>query len=163
MNMSKTNESWTNSLRNISKNEFLTPFDKFFDDFFKSSDPFFSKNFGIDFFQKGAYPKIDVSEYDDRVVIEAGIPGLVKEDVSVEIDDRSLVISGNKQMNSENTSEVTTKHYRELKRSSFRRSFTLGENIDVNGAEATVENGLLKVVLKKIKPSHPDNKKIKIL
>ena len=61
------------------------------------------------------------------------------------------------------TNESVCSSYRELKYSSFIRSFALSENIDIETVDAKVENGLLVVKLKKIKPTNtPQKKKINI-
>jgi HSP20 family protein len=59
--------------------------------------------------------------------------------------------------------ESTGKYIRrELKHSSFKRSFTLGDQIDRTNPTAKFENGLLKVTLLKVKPTIPVTKKVKI-
>ena len=59
--------------------------------------------------------------------------------------------------------EFTGKYIRrELKHSNFKRSFTLGDQIDRRNPSAKFENGLLRVTLSKIKPTIPETKKIKI-
>ena len=48
-------------------------------------------------FNKGAYPKVNVYEYDDKIGIVAEIPGLDKKNVSVEVEENNvLTISGDK-------------------------------------------------------------------
>ena len=110
--------------RTIHRDEFLTPFDQIFDEFFKANSPNFSQEFGVDFFEKGSYPRVDVIDYNDTVVIEAEVPGLSKQDVNVEVEQNVLTVSGGK---SKNVTDSQNGKYirRELKRSSFRRSFTL--------------------------------------
>jgi HSP20 family molecular chaperone IbpA len=49
-----------------------------------------------------------------------------------------------------------------LKRSSFRRSFTLGDNIEKDTVSATFENGILLITLNKVKPATPDVRKVTI-
>jgi len=154
MNIIKSNPLF----RYASRDEFLTPFDKIFDDFYKATSPNFGKEFGVDFFEKGAYPKINVTEYENLVIIEAGIPGLTKADINVEIETGVLTITGNK-VSKNNTNDVICNSYRELKHSSFVRSFSLSENIDTDTVDAKVENGLLTIVLKKLKPTNISNKK----
>ena len=86
------------------RDEFLTPFDRIFDQVFSTSFPSFTKEFGVDFFEKGSYPRVDVLEYKDKVEIEAEIPGLSKEDVAVEVIENVLTVSGHK-----NTKSVEVK------------------------------------------------------
>ena len=97
------------------------------------------------------------------MVIEAGVPGLSKSDISIDIESGVLTITGNKVTKSNDTNESVCSSYRELKYSSFIRSFALSENIDIETVDAKVENGLLVVKLKKIKPTNtPQKKKINI-
>jgi HSP20 family protein len=148
--------------RHLNRDEFLTPFDKLFDEVFTSHFPEITKEIGVGFFEKQSYPRVDVVDYNDRVEILAEIPGLTKEEVSVEIQDSVLTISGQKSKNV--TNEDTSGKYirRELKHSSFKRSFTLSDTIDQEDLVAKFENGLLKITLTKVKPTVPTTKKIKI-
>jgi len=139
------------------RDEFLTPFDSLFDDLLTEAFPSLSQNLGVGFFNKGSYPKVDVIDHKDNVTIEAEIPGLSKEDVSVELEDNVLTISGSKQ---DTVNEGATYIRRELKRSSFKRSFTLGENIDTSKIDAGFENGILTVLIPKKEPEAPKVKKI---
>jgi HSP20 family protein len=144
------------------RDELFTNFTNIFDDFFK--DDFFDlvKSQGLTPSQ-GAYPKVDVTAYDDRIEIESEIPGLKKEDVSVEVCDGILTIRGNKRQDVEEKKGGKIV-FKELKRSSFQRSFLLGDTLDVNGVDAKFDNGVLNVVIKKLAPSKivPDVKKIQI-
>ena len=146
----------------FNRDEFLTPFSNFFDEVFNSRFPDLHSDLGVDFFGKGTYPKVNVRDEETEVVIEAEIPGLTKEQVSVEIQDGILRIKGEKRQED----ETKKKNYihRELKQSSFCRSFTLNENLDQSQINAKFENGLLEIVLKKLIPSpKKDNvKKIEI-
>tara|TARA_S200002703_G_scaffold141551_1_gene133478 strand:+ start:2365 stop:2868 length:504 start_codon:yes stop_codon:yes gene_type:complete len=148
-------------VHHFDRNEFLTPFDKLFDDLFTSSFPDISKELGVGFFEKQSFPKVDIIDYDTEIEIEAEIPGLTKEDVDVSVNENILTISGNSVTDSK--SKPKLKYIRkELKHSSFKRSFTLSENIDINRLKAKFENGLLKIRLPKFEPVKPKVKKIKI-
>ena len=57
--------------------------------------PAFQEEVGVSFNQ-GAYPKVNVYEYDDKIGIVAEIPGLDKKNVSVEVEENVLTISGDK-------------------------------------------------------------------
>jgi HSP20 family protein len=104
-----------------------------------------------------------VIDYNDRVEILAEIPGLSKEEVSVDVQENVLTISGQKIRKLEDT-DLQDRRYirRELKHSSFKRSFTLGDIIDTDEPLAKFENGLLTVTLNKLKPTVPTSKKVKI-
>ena len=66
--------------RTMSKREFLTPFDEIFNNLMGDMFPSIHQEFGENFFAQGSYPKCNVLNFDDRVEIEAAIPGLTKDD-----------------------------------------------------------------------------------
>jgi len=149
------------ALRHINRDDFITPFDKIFDEVFTNTFPELTKDFGVGFFEKQSYPRVDVVDYDDHIEIVAEIPGLAKEEVSVEIEENLLIISGQK---TKDVKENNNKTYirRELKHSSFKRAFVLSDLFDKDDPEARFENGLLTVTVNKIKPTPPTTKKVKI-
>ena len=117
------------------------------------------RNFGVEFFGNNSYPKVDVIDHTDKITIEAEIPGLGKEEVSVDLEEDILTISGLKHSHDEDTN---LKYIRkELKRSSFKRSFKLGDNVEKDNISADFENGVLLISISKIKKEEP--KKVKIL
>jgi HSP20 family protein len=149
-------------LRHLDRDEFLAPFDRVFDEVFANHFPELTKELGVGFFEKQSYPRVDVVDYSDRVEILADIPGVSKDEVSVEVQENVLTISGQK-VKKVDDKELTGKYIRrELKHSSFKRSFTLGEQIDKSEPQAKFENGLLTVTLAKVKPVIPVTKKVKI-
>jgi|TARA_A100001391_G_C4970482_1_gene252505 HSP20 family protein len=143
-------------VKHFNRDEFLTPFDRIFDDFFRSSFPGLSKDFGEDFFSKGSYPKVNVVDNADSIVIEAAVPGLTKKDVQVEIQDNVLTIKAESNQNSavENSQYVK----REIKRSAFQRSFNLGENLDQEKITGECENGVLALTIPKVIPEEKEKK-----
>jgi HSP20 family protein len=150
------------ALRHVDRDEFLTPFDRVFDEIFAAHFPELNKELGVGFFEKQSYPRVDVIDYNDRVEILAEIPGLSKDEVSVDVQENVLTISGQKTKTVEDKESTRRYIRRELKHSSFKRSFTLGEFINKEEPLAKFENGLLTVTLYKVKPTIPPTKKIKI-
>jgi HSP20 family protein len=146
------------ALRHVDRDEFLTPFDRVFDEVFAAHFPELNKELGVGFFEKQSYPRVDVIDYNDRVEILAEIPGLSKEEVSVDVQENVLTISGQKIKKVDDKESLGKYIRRELKHSSFK----LGDQIDRRSPSAKFENGLLKVTLLKIKPTIPETKKIKI-
>ena len=115
----------TTILRTLDRDEFLTPFDKLFDTMFEKNFPEVSQQVGVNPYQGSAYPKVNVYEYDDKVGVVAEIPGLDKKQIKVEVEEGILTISGDKHsVWEEDGAKVLRK---ELKASSFKRSFTLGD------------------------------------
>jgi HSP20 family protein len=72
-----------------------------------------------------------------------------KEDISVDVHDGVLTIAGEKRTTQD---ESRSYIYRELKRSSFRRSWTLADNLDSQNITAKFEDGMLYLNIPKIKP-----------
>jgi len=144
--------------RHLSRDEFLTPFDKVFDELIDKTFPTFKEETGVSFNQ-GAYPKVNVYEYDDKIGIVAEIPGLDKKNVSVEVEDQVLTISGDKHGFEDDGAKCIT---RELKHSSFKRSFNLGEHLDGEDVSASFKDGLLSIAIPKKEPEKPKKKFVKI-
>ena len=80
----------------IDRDEFLTPFDRMFDQIVETAFPDVAKTVGVKPFQGTAYPKVNVYEYEDKVGLIAEIPGLDKKDLKIEVEDGKLTISGDK-------------------------------------------------------------------
>lgn len=138
------------------KDELLvSSFDGLFDQLFGEVFPDIQKAGGGKLFSKGAYPKVDVIEESDRVIISAEIPGITKDQVSIEVQDDMLTIKGEKREDEQKT-KPGKYLYKELKRSSFQRSFVLDKNLKKDDIVAKFENGMLEIVLKKEVPSPPE-------
>ena len=142
----------------LNRDEFLTPFDKIFDHLMAKQFPTFQDEVGVSFNQ-GAYPKVNVYEYDDKVGIVAEIPGLDKQNVTVDVEDGVLTISGDKHGFDTDGGKCIT---RELKQSSFKRSFTLGEHLSGDDISAKFKDGMLSISIPKVTPEKPKKKFVKI-
>ena len=142
----------------LNRDEFLTPFDKVFDHLMEQTFPTFKEEVGVSFNQ-GAYPKVNVYEYDDKIGIVAEIPGLDKKNVSVEVEDQVLIISGDKHGFDSDGGKCIT---RELKQSAFTRSFNLGEYLDGSNVSAKFKDGMLSISIPKKEPEQPKKHSIKI-
>ena len=144
----------------IDREDFLTPFDRMFDKIVESNFPDITKSVGVKPFQGTAYPKVNVYEYDDRVGIIAEIPGLDKKDLKVDVQEGILVISGDKHaLYNDDGAKVIR---RELKQSSFKRQFELGEQLDGDNIKASFKDGLLSIDIPKVEPAKPKKLSIKI-
>jgi len=150
------------ALRPTSKDDFVTPFDKLFDEVFANTFPELTKDFGVGFFEKQSYPRVDVIDYSDRIEVVAEIPGLDRDEVGVEIEENLLIISGQKTKTVNDSDTKRTYIRKELKHSSFKRAFVLSDVFDKDTPSAKFENGLLTVTVKKVKPTPPTSKKVKI-
>ena len=142
------------------RDEFLTPFDKMFDQMVEAQFPEMTKSVGVKPYQGSAYPKVNVYEYDDKVGIVAEIPGLDKKQLNVEVEDGVITISGDKHSTFEDEGAKVLR--RELKQSSFKRSFELGDQLDGDNINANFKDGVLSVSIPKIEPEKPKKTFVKI-
>ena len=144
------------------RDEFLTPFDSLFDKVVNQAFPTFSQEFGVNFFGNSSYPRVNVADLKNEVLIEAEIAGLGKDDVSVEYEDGMLTIAGDKKNEPEDQDVKYV--YKELKRSSFKRSFRVDEvTLDAENITAKFDNGILNVIIPKKEVAKTRPKRVKIL
>ena len=144
----------------ISRENFLTPFDRLFDSMMETSFPEIVNTVGLRPFEGTAYPKVNVYEYEDKVGIVAEIPGLNKKQLNVDVENGVLTISGDKHSTFEGEGAKVLR--RELKQSSFKRSFELGELLDGSNISANFKDGVLSVSIPKIEPEKPKKTFVKI-
>jgi len=115
--------------------------------------------------KKAGYPRVDISESKDSWLVEATVPGLTKDDVTVEIyhtEGRDyLAIKSERATTTEDKDRNW--HRKEIHRSSFCRNLVLPENANLDNIEAGVENGLLNIVIhKKQRDASPKIKQISV-
>ncbi len=106
----------------------------------------------------GFSPAVNTREDDKAYYVHADLPGVSKEDISIDLKDNVLTISGERK----HKEEVKEKDYYKLESfyGRFQRSFTLPENVDINAIDAASENGVLNVTIPKAAPK--ESKKIEI-
>lgn len=92
-------------------------------------------------------PTVDIYENDENIVINAELPGLTKEEVSIDLDGRVLTISGERKLSEE--TDKKTFYKKERYYGSFKRSFTLPEFIDQEKINAEFLNGVLEITIAK--------------
>jgi HSP20 family protein len=98
-------------------------------------------------------PAMDLVETEDHFVLRADLPGLTKDDVSIELEDRVLTVSGERKAEHEDRNEG---YYRvERAFGSFSRSLTLPEGVDADSVEASFDNGVLEVRIPKPEERKP--------
>lgn len=105
---------------------------------------------------KELIPAMDIFETDKGYEVEAEIPGIKREDIEVNINDRILTIKGEKK--NERNEEKKGSKILERVYGTFERSFTLPEDADTNNVSAKYENGILKLTI----PKRPESKSKKV-
>lgn len=97
----------------------------------------------------GNIPMANVVESPKAYTIELAAPGLERKDFNVEVENRMLRISAEKEGEyKEENEEYCRKEY---SYSTFSRSFALPENVKEGSIDAKYESGILKVVIPKAK------------
>ncbi len=141
----------------------MTPFNPAFRRLF--ADPFFDLPVryadGPDGRTNGASlwtPPVDVRESDTEVIVEAELPGIARENISVRYHDGRLILEGQRQEVHEtgdgsNGSGSWVRRERILGR--FHRSFELPESVDSSAIKAESKDGVLRVVLPKLEKAQP--------
>lgn len=102
---------------------------------------------------------IDITETDGEYVLKAEIPGVSKEDLTVEVDDDTVTIRADKEQSKEVKDEGRTIQ-QERFWGQMKRTVSFSNPIDESGVKATYQNGLLTLTLPK-KPGR-ENRKILI-
>lgn len=114
---------------------------------------------GLEF--KGNFnPRIDISEDEKNLFIEAEIPGTKKEDIKITLHDNILTLKGEKRREEERKEKNFFRSERTF--GPFTRSFTLPVQVDSNDVEAKFEEGVLMIKLGKVNPKPINEKEIKL-
>jgi len=99
--------------------------------------------------ERGWTPSVNVSETKDGLQLTAELPGLSQEDVSIELEDNVLTISGEKTEQVVEGEDERRYLVWERNYGAFRRTFSLSRAINSDDIVATFENGVLTVNLPK--------------
>jgi len=97
-------------------------------------------------------PKVDIWESEDSVILKADMPGVDESSVNVHLEKSILKITG-KYIDDYPDGYKT--HFCEYRVGNYERSFTLSSDINKEGIVAKVKNGVLDLVLPKLKEVQP--------
>ena len=128
----------------------LFPETRFFDDFMR---PFFAAS-------PTTSIRVDIRDEGDKFVMEAELPGVNRDSITVDVQDGLMTISaewGDSKKSDENGYILS-----ERRCGSVKRSFGI-ENIEEGAITAKYENGILMLDLPKIAPSKKEKRTIEIL
>jgi len=121
------------------------------------NDRFFRSFFDLDHMIGSAGFRMDVTESPEAYTLEAELPGVKPDDITLSVEDNTLTIAAD--YNSEHKEEQYL--YSERRTGHMERSVNL-EGIDQEAITADYENGILKVLLPKVKPVVPAARRIAI-
>ncbi len=114
-------------------------------------------------FSEGLFPArlgipVQIRNEEDRIVVQAVVPGVSKSDINVTVSERLVSIEVSK--GSHNSSGAEKGPVKEPEDVLTSRSFRLREDVEVDKSESRLENGILEVCLAKSAKSQPTKLKI---
>ena len=111
---------------------------------------FFNDDLRMNFFnRRHSVPSVNSVENNDSFEIDLAVPGMKKDDFTIELNDKILVISSDNSEYDQNE----RKRLNEFNYSSFQRSFKVPESVELDKIKANYKNGILKIKLPKRKDS----------
>ena len=105
-------------------------------------------------------PTINSRETDDAYFVEVDLPGVKKSDITIDVKDNVLSISGERKVN--DRAKEDSYYKVESKYGKFVRNFTLPKDTDVDKIEASNKDGVLEVKIPRQKILEKKPKKIEI-
>ena len=108
----------------------------------------------------GFIPTVNIREGKHAYHVDADLPGVKKDDIKVDIVDNVITISGERN----DRKEIKEEDYHRVETSfgKFERSFTLPKGVDTKNISATNKDGVLEIVIPKLKSETKKAKKIKV-
>jgi len=103
-------------------------------------------------------PPVDIYETDAAIVVLADLPGVPADKVTIDVKDDQLTISG-EVAPSQGAGETLL--LQEYETGNYLRQFTLGQLVDQSKIEASLNNGVLHLVLPKVEKAKPRKIEIK--
>jgi HSP20 family protein len=105
-------------------------------------------------------PPVDICETDDAFVIRAELPGVRREDISLEVKDSVLTLKGERPPSPGSGGE--NYHRRERRCGTFQRTFSLPASLDAAKTAAAFKDGILAIEIPKSDMEKPKQIEVKI-
>lgn len=97
-------------------------------------------------------PAVDIFEQGNALHVVADMPGVTRESLSIEVDNNILTLEGEVKLD---MPEGLSAIYAEVRAQRFMRRFTLSHEIQADAIEASIENGVVHLVLPKKETHRP--------
>ena len=107
-----------------------------------------------------AFPAVNVRQTDKEVILTADIPGISEEELQVEVGNDFVDISGERREEKKEEDEGYLRQ--EVRFGNFTRRIPLPTEVSADKAEAIVKDGLLKLIIPKVKPTKIKVTKVKV-
>jgi HSP20 family protein len=98
-------------------------------------------------------PALDISERKDAYLVTVELPGVEPDDLQVTLEDGLLTIQGERHFAHDSSEERF--HRVERRYGAFRRSITLPAHVVAEGIQASVDNGVLQILVPKMEEATP--------
>jgi len=95
-------------------------------------------------------PPVDIYENEEEILLFADMPGVLKENLKVNIDNGTLSLSGIRQLESRGAAR-----WEEFRNIEYRRNFSVPQTINVEKVYAELKDGVLKLHLPKSEAAKP--------
>jgi HSP20 family molecular chaperone IbpA len=100
-------------------------------------------------------PMVDIFENDDEILLHADMPGVTKDNITVNVDNGRLEITATRRLQTKGSSS-----WQEFSDVEYRRVFSVPQSIEVAKVNAELKEGVLKLHLPKAEAAKPRNIKI---
>jgi HSP20 family protein len=91
-------------------------------------------------------PAVDIYEDGEKITLQADLPGVTKDRLNVRVENQSLIIEGQVQFELPEGAEAS---YADVRSSMYRRSFSLGGELEMEKIEANLKDGVLTLRIPK--------------
>ncbi|MBL4901238.1 MAG: Hsp20/alpha crystallin family protein [Desulfocapsa sp.] len=95
-------------------------------------------------------PVVDIHENNEEILLHADMPGVVRENLTVHIDNGTLDISGIREIKKHGAAD-----WEEFGDVEYRRTFSVPQTIDIEKIDAELKNGVLELRLPKSEAAKP--------
>ncbi|THB77968.1 MAG: Hsp20/alpha crystallin family protein [Desulfobulbaceae bacterium] len=99
---------------------------------------------------RSVMPLVDIYESDDEILLHAEMPGVKKDDVTINIDNGNLTLSGVSSVHSDGSAD-----WEEFNNVEYTRAFSVPQTIDVEKVKAELKDGILALHLPKSEAAKP--------
>ena len=92
-------------------------------------------------------PAVDIYEDKSDIIVKAELPGMKRDDLSIDVRNNVLTLSGERN----DEAETKKENFHRIERSygKFSRSFTLPDSVQVDKVKADYKDGILEITLPK--------------
>ena len=96
---------------------------------------------------KAWYPAVDIMDQGDSIILNMDLPGVLKENITVNLEEKVLTISGERKVETDENKK--TFYRKERAQGNFSCSFSLAAELISNEVAASFKEGVLTITLKR--------------